>query len=109
MTGLALAFTPGTFFDAVADFGARNDHFLRDFATYYLASGAALMMSIERRSWRVPVLFVVMVQYALHAFNHLLDVGDASPSWVGPFDLLTLAGITALLGYMLHSAARSER
>lgn len=107
-TGLALAIVPGTFYDAIANFGVRNDHFLQDFATYYLATGVALLMSIERRSWRVPVLFVVTAQYVLHTINHLLDIGDADPGWVGPFDFITLAAAGAVLGYVLHSAARAE-
>ena len=108
-TGLALALVPGTFHQTLADFGARNDHFLRDYSTYYLVTAAALLMAIRRPSWRVPVLFIVTVQYALHALNHLIDIGNSDPSWLGPFDFVALASLTGLLGYILHSAARADR
>jgi hypothetical protein len=109
LTGLSLVIAPGSFYDAIAAFGARNDHFLRDYGSYYLASGIALLMATKRPSWRVPVLFVVMLQYGLHALNHLLDIGDSDPGWVGPFDFITLAGLTAVLAYMLHVTAAGER
>ena len=108
-TGLALTLIPGTFYDAVAAFGVRNDHFLRDYGTYYLASGLALLLSISRPSWRVPILFVVTVQYALHALNHLVDIGNSDPGWLGLFDFITLAGLTAVLGYFLHATAKAPR
>jgi len=107
-TGLALVLVPGIFYDAVAAFGARNDHFLRDYGTYYLASGVALLLAAKRPSWRVPVLFLVTAQYALHTLNHLLDIGDSDPAWLGPFDFITLAGLTAVLGYFLHVTAKRQ-
>ncbi len=109
ITGLGLALVPGTFYDLIANFGVRSDHFLRDYSTYYLVTGVALLMAVGRPTWRVPVLFIVMVQYALHTINHLIDIGDADPSWLGPVDFVALAGLTALLGYLLHVAARSQR
>ena len=48
--GLAQVLAPGSFYDAVANFGPRNDHFLRDVASYYLASAAALAVT-----WIVPL------------------------------------------------------
>jgi hypothetical protein len=109
LTGLSLVIAPGSFYDAIATFGARNDHFLRDYGSYYLASGIALLLAGRRPSWRVPVLFIVTVQYGLHALNHLLDIGDSDPGWLGPLDFVALAGLTALLAYMLHAAAAAER
>jgi hypothetical protein len=109
LTGLALVITPGEFYEALANFGNRNDHFLRDYGSYYLASGVALLMATSRPSWRVPLLFVVTVQYGLHSLNHLLDIGDSDPGWLGPVDLVLLAGLTAVLGYFLHLAAAAER
>jgi hypothetical protein len=106
LLGLFQAAAPGRFYDAIADFGARNDHFLRDVATYYLASGLALAIAARRPSWRAPVLAVVGLQYALHTLNHLLDVGDADPSWVGPFDFVSLAIGTALIGWLYREASK---
>lgn len=106
LLGLSLAAAPGRFYDAIANFGARSDHTLRDVATYYLASAAALAIAARRPSWRAPVLAVVGLQYVLHALNHLLDVGDAHPSWVGPFDLVTLAAGALLIGWLYREASR---
>jgi hypothetical protein len=107
--GAFQALAPGTFFDAVADFGPRNDHYLRDVSTLYLALGVVMLLAAGRPAWRVPVLAFATVQYALHAINHLIDVGDADPGWVGPFDLVALAMFTALLAYLLREAARVPR
>ena len=61
-------------------------------------------LAARRPSWRAPALALVGLQYALHALNHLLDVGDADPSWVGPFDLVSLA-----VGAACSSAALCAR
>ena len=76
-----------------------------DLATWYLASGAAVVAAVTRPSWRVPVLFLVAVQYALHSVNHLIDVGETDPGWLGPFNLVALALATVLLVWMLREAA----
>jgi hypothetical protein len=106
LIGLSLAAAPGRFYDAIANFGARSDHTLRDVASYYLASAVALAIAARRPSWRAPVLAVVGLQYVLHALNHVLDVGDADPSWVGPFDLVTLAAGALLIGWLYREASR---
>jgi hypothetical protein len=104
--GLALWLTPGTFFEEVGPYGVRNDHYMGDLATFYLALGAGSLMAVVRSAWRVPVLAVALVQYALHSVNHLIDVGDADPGWLGPANLIALAATTALLGWMLRVAMR---
>lgn len=113
VTQLALgafqAIAPGPFFDAVADFGPRNDHYLRDVSTLYLALGITLLLAAGRPAWRVPVLTFATIQYALHALNHLIDIGDADPSWVGPFDFVSLTLFAFLLAYVLRDAARTPR
>jgi hypothetical protein len=108
ITGLLLALTPGVFYDALADFGPRNEHDLRDMAAFYLASAVVLAIAAGRPSWRAPALALVGLQFALHAINHLVDVGDADPSWVGPFDLATLAIGGLLLGWLYRAAARDD-
>jgi hypothetical protein len=106
--GGLLAVAPGAFFDAIADYGVRNDHFLRDISTLYLALGVTLLLAADRPSWRVPVLAVGAIQYALHALNHLLDIGDADPGWVGPFNFVTLVLVAAAFGYVLRELRRKE-
>jgi hypothetical protein len=108
VTGLLLALTPGRFYDAIADFGPRNEHDLRDMAAFYLASAVVLAIAAGRPSWRAPALALVGLQFGLHALNHLLDVGDADPGWIGPFDLATLAVGALALGGLYRAAARDE-
>lgn len=110
LLGAFLAIAPETFEDTIAPYGGGADsHFLRDIATFYLAVGAALLLAIRRRSWRVPVLFVVALQYAVHTVNHLIDIGDTDPSWLGPFNFVSLLLLTVLTGWVLAGAARLER
>jgi hypothetical protein len=107
-TGAVLALAPGAFYDAVANFGARNDHDLRDMAAFYVASAVVLAVAAGRPSWRAPVLALVGLQYALHAVNHLVDAGGSDPGWVGPFDLVTLAAGALLVLALYRSAAGEE-
>jgi hypothetical protein len=104
--GLALWLVPGTFFEEIGPYGVRNDHYMGDLATFYLALGAGSLVAVVRGAWRVPVLAIAFVQYALHSLNHLIDVGEADPGWLGPANLISLAATTALLGWMLRVAWR---
>jgi hypothetical protein len=71
-------------------------------ATWYLALGGVALASIKRVSWRVPVLVLAFAQYALHSLNHLIDIGEADPSWLGPANLVSLVIATVLLAWMLQ-------
>jgi hypothetical protein len=106
--GLLLALAPGAFYDAVADFGPRNDHDLRDMSAFYLASAAVLAAAASRPSWRAPALALVGLQFALHTLNHVVDVGDSDPPWVGPFDVVSLAVGALVIGALYRAAARAE-
>jgi hypothetical protein len=88
--GLWQLVSPGTFFQAIADFGDQNQHYIRDNATFPLAVGAGLILAAARPSWRVPVLFVTAFWYLAHAANHLVDIGEADPGWIGTFDFVAL-------------------
>jgi hypothetical protein len=103
--GLLLWLTPEFFFEEIGPYGVRNDHYMGDVATWYLASGVAVLAAVRRQAWRAPVLFLVAVQYALHSLNHLLDVGQAHPGWLGPANLVSLLLATVLLVWMLREAA----
>jgi UPF0716 family protein affecting phage T7 exclusion len=107
LIGALLWLTPGFFHDEIGPYGARNDHYMGDLATWYLALGGALIVAIRRRSWRVPVLAITFAQYALHSLNHLIDIGDADPSWLGPANFVSLLAATALLGWMLRAERAS--
>lgn len=100
--GLLLWLVPGFFFDEVGPYGTRNDHYMGDLATWYLALGALALASVRRQGWRVPVLALAFAQNALHAVNHLIDVSEADPSYLGPVNLVLLVLTTLLLGWMLR-------
>jgi hypothetical protein len=105
--GALLWLTPGFFHDEIGPYGARNDHYMADLATWYLALGAAAFVAVRHASWRVPVLALALFQYALHSLNHLIDVGEADPEWLGPANLVSLGLTALLLGWMLRSEARA--
>ncbi len=107
--GLLLWFAPGFFHDEIGPYGARNDHYMGDLATWYLALGGVALASVHRLSWRVPVLALAFVQNALHSVNHLIDVGEADPSWLGPANLVSLLLVTVLLAWMLRSEREAAR
>jgi hypothetical protein len=108
VTGLLLWITPGFFHDEIGPFGPRNDHYMGDLATFYLALGAVGLISLRQVSWRVPVLAFSVIAYAFHSLNHLIDVSEADPSWVGPADLILISLSTLLLAWMLRRGRAAE-
>jgi hypothetical protein len=102
-----MAVSPHSFFTAVGPFGVRNDHYIRDTATFEAALGVGLLIALRRPAWRVPVLGVVALQFALHSLNHLVDIGAARPEWTGYFDFFSLAVSSALLLWLLALARQS--
>ena len=109
LVGAWQAVSPGTFFREVAAFGVRNDHFIRDIATLYLALGIVLVIAAFRPSWRVPVLAFATLEYALHTVNHLIDVGKTSPGWIGPVDLAAVSGGAILFALLLRASWKEAR
>ncbi len=103
--GAWMAVAPRSFFDTAGPFGVRNDHYIRDMATWELTLAAVALVAVRRPGWRVPVLGVAVVHYALHAVNHLVDVGEADPGWVGPFALGALVVATVALAALLRREA----
>jgi hypothetical protein len=101
-----MTFAPHTFFTDIGPFGAQNDHYLRDTATFNAAFGAALLIAYRRVSWRTPVLFCVALQFGLHTINHLADIGAAHPYWLGPADFAALALSTAVLVWLALQSNR---
>ena len=106
--GLWMAISPHTFYTALGPFEGQNDHYLRDTATFQLAIGIGLWLSVARPSWRVPMLTVSLAQFVLHSINHLVDIGNAHPEWVGYFDFFALAATAAQLGWLLLVARRAH-
>ena len=106
--GLLLWAAPGFFHDEIGPFGPRNDHYMGDVATWYLALGAATLVAVRRESWRVPVLALALIQYALHSLNHLIDIGESDPRWIGPADFASLTLTTVLLAWMFRREAAAR-
>jgi hypothetical protein len=107
--GVLLWATPGFFFDEIGPYGVRNDHYMGDLATWYVALGAATLVAVRDLRWRVPVLAVALIQNTLHVVNHLIDIGDADPEWLGPVNFVSLALTSVLLAWMLVVARQQVR
>jgi hypothetical protein len=105
--GLAvfMAVSPHGFYVAVGPFAAFNGHYIRDVSTFYAAIAIAMLIAIRHVSWRVPVLAVATLQYALHSLNHLLDIAQAHPAWLGYFDFFSLALAALMLAWLWRVAA----
>jgi hypothetical protein len=103
LIGALLWLTPDFFHDEIGPYGTRNDHYMGDLATWSLALGITAAVAVRRSSWRVPVLALAFIQYALHSLNHLIDVSEADPEWLGPANLVSLVLATVLLGWMLRT------
>ena len=106
---LFMAAAPHAFFTSVGPFGGRNDHYVRDVATYNAALTVGLIVAVRRPSWRVPALAMTTVQFAAHSVNHLLDIAGAHPGWVGYADFLALAFGTLQLAGLLWLAVSLSR
>ena len=106
---LFMVVSPHAFYSSIGGFDAYNPHYLRDVATFSAALGAGLAVSLVRPSWRVPVLAVTTLQYALHSINHLFDIDIAHPHWSGYFDFFSLAVGTLALVWLLRTAIACER
>ena len=100
--------SPGSFFDAIAGFGAQNDHYIRDNATFPLAIGVGLLLAANRPPWRFPVLLVSAIWYLAHAVNHLVDIADSDPGWVGPADFVVILVTGLMLAGLAVEAARAD-
>lgn len=105
--GSWMALSPGTFTTRLAPFGARNDHLLRDQASWELALAAAALVALLRPPWRLPVAAMALIHFGLHAISHLIDVGSADPGWIGPADLALLVLGTGALTWLTRRSVAS--
>jgi len=99
-----MAAAPHAFFTAVGPFGVSNVHYIRDMATFNAAIGIGFAVAVRHGGWRVPMLTVALIQFALHSVNHLIDIANAHPAWTGYFDFFALALSTALIAWLLRTA-----
>ncbi len=106
LLALTMVVAPHTFFTDIGPYGAQNDHYLRDVATFYAAFAVMLLIADRRPSWRAPILWCVALQSGLHALNHLFDIGAAHSSWLGPANFISLALATAALAWLARESMR---
>ena len=104
-----MAVAPHAFYKAVGPFDAYNSHYIRDTATFNAALAVGFAIAVRRDSWRVPVLAVTTLQFALHSINHLVDIDAAHPAWKGYFDFAALAASTFLVAGLLWLAVADAR
>ena len=107
--GLLMIVAPGTFFEELGAYGVQNDHYIRDNATINLAFAGGLLVAAGRPAWRAPVLAVIGIQYAAHVINHVFDAGETDPGWQGPFAVVSLAALGALIVWLWRQAEAADR
>ena len=73
LIGLFMFVAPGTFFDTLGNFGARNDHYIFDNATFEFPLGLMMLAAVRWPSWRVPALAFATLHWGLHALSHIID------------------------------------
>ena len=106
LLALWMVLAPRSFFDSIGGFGAYNPHYMRDVATFELAIGIVALLAIRRPSWWPATLAVAAIQFALHAINHIADVGKADDLAAGIFDAVSLTAVALLLGWTLAGLER---
>jgi hypothetical protein len=106
LLGALMIFAPGAFYDSLGKFPPKNEHYIKDVSTFYIAMGVVVFISVRRRSWRVPVLVFITLEYAIHTLNHLVDVGKAATDFTGWFDFFALAAATVILAAITTVAWR---
>ena len=99
---------PTGFFENVGPFGTRNDHYTRDGGTFQLALGVSALYALARPRWARPILGATALQFGLHAANHLADITEADPEWIGYFDFFGLAAGAAVLAWAFVRLGRRE-
>ena len=99
---------PHSFFTTIGAFDAYNRHYLRDTATFYFAFALGAGIAARRPSWRVPVLAITTLQYAIHTLNHAIDVNQANNAWAGIFDLVSLGLATIQMAVLLILLVRKR-
>ena len=100
VVGMVMLFATDFFFETVGGFGIRNDHYIFDMAGFELPLGLMYLAAVKWPGWRVPTLAFATAHYVLHAISHLIDIGNASPPWVGVFDFVAIS-----VGLVAHAIA----
>jgi predicted anti-sigma-YlaC factor YlaD len=107
--GLFMFIAPGTFFDTLGSFGARNDHYIFDNASFELPLGLMMLAAVRWPSWRVPALAFGMLHWGLHALSHIIDPHHAAGDSVGWLEAAGLVVTTVLLAIALRASALEDK
>ena len=108
-SGCCCGSRPGFFFDEIGPYGARNDHYMGDLATWYLALGGVGAGGGAARGLARAGAGARLHPVRAAQLNHLIDVGEADPSWLGPANLVSLVVTSVLLGWMLNAERAAAR
>ena len=107
--GLFMLFFPGTFFETLGTFGARNDHYIFDNATFEIPQGLLLLAAVRRVSWRVPALAFATLHWALHSVSHVVDPHHGAGDVIGWLEAAGLVATTVILAIALRAAVNAAR
>lgn len=106
--GLALFF-PDTFFDKIGNYGIENSHYVGDVGALTTAFGVAFLLAVERPSWWAPLFWLGSITYAIHAFNHVWDIGEARSDARGLSDTLLIALGAVIFASLARAASKLDR
>lgn len=110
LLGLLMLLDARLFYDEVAPFPPFNGHFIGDIGTFYVAVGAGLLAASWLPSWRVPILAVATLQYAVHVANHLADLDWPGLDTADAVANVVSIGLTGVVvGGLLWLARRDAR
>ena len=109
LQGAYMLLAPASFYSRIGTYGVENTHYVGDAGSFVLAFGIALLLAVGRPLWRTPVLTVGALWYAVHALNHLVDIGEARSTARGVIDTLLLALGAILFAWLANVAQRERR
>jgi hypothetical protein len=109
LIGLFMFVAPGTFFDTLGNFGARNDHYIFDNATFEFPLGLMMLAAVRWPSWRVPALAFATLHWGLHALSHIIDPHHAAGDPIGWLEAAGLVVTTAWLAIALRASVVAEK
>jgi hypothetical protein len=107
--GLFMFIAPGPFFDTLGSFGARNDHYIFDNASFELPLGLMMLAALRRPSWRVPALAFGTLHWGLHALSHIIDPHHAAGESIGWLEAAGLVVATVFLAIALRASVVGDK
>jgi hypothetical protein len=109
LVGLLMFVAPGTFFETLGNFSARNDHYIFDNAAFEFPLGLMMLAAVRWQSWRVPALAFATVHWGLHALSHIIDPHHAAGDAIGWLEAGSLVATTVLLAIALRASVAEEK